>query len=230
VLKRLARVKPRFATEIAPARVCADETETTMSPTTRRRKPARKAAKTKRPAARRKTAARKVAKKAASRKTAKKAAKKAASRKTAKKSATKRSAARRAPRKAPATSATRKKAAAKSARRAPSKAAPRPAPQKSAARPAAAPKKAAAPRKRAASADVARQHFLQILEAKQQRVKQGPSYPAPNAFTGRLHDAVGAVKLPPGEPAQGSTPDVEATYGEGEFASGRGNQGMRGQN
>jgi membrane protein involved in colicin uptake len=217
VLKRLARVKPRFATEIAPARVCADETETTMSPTTRRRKPARKAAKTKRPAARRKTAARKVAKKAASRK-------------TAKKSATKRSAARRAPRKAPATSATRKKAAAKSARRAPSKAAPRPAPQKSAARPAAAPKKAAAPRKRAASADVARQHFLQILEAKQQRVKQGPSYPAPNAFTGRLHDAVGAVKLPPGEPAQGSTPDVEATYGEGEFASGRGNQGMRGQN
>jgi hypothetical protein len=34
---------------------------------------------------------------------------------------------------------------------------------------------------------------------------------------------------PSNEPAQDSRPDVEATYGEGEFASGRGTQGMRGQ-
>jgi hypothetical protein len=78
------------------------------------------------------------------------------------------------------------------------------------------------------SAEVARQHFREILEAKQKRVRQGPSYPAPNAFTGRPHDT-GAAGAPPQEPAQDSGPDVEASYGEGEFASGRGNQGMRGQ-
>jgi hypothetical protein len=85
-------------------------------------------------------------------------------------------------------------------------------------------KKAAAPRKRAVSPEVARRHFLEVLEAKQQRAKQGPSYPAPNAFTGRPHDTVA------NSPVQDSSPGVEATYGEGEFASGRGNQGMRGQN
>ena len=79
------------------------------------------------------------------------------------------------------------------------------------------------------SPEVARQHFLEILEAKQQRTKQGPSYPAPSAFTGRPHDGEGAVRQPMSPPVQGSAPGVEATYGEGEFSSGRGNQGMRGQ-
>ncbi|HEU4664726.1 MAG TPA: hypothetical protein VFS55_11930 [Dokdonella sp.] len=39
----------------------------------------------------------------------------------------------------------------------------------------------------AVSAEVAMQHFRDVLRAKQERVRQGPSYPAPNAFTGR-HD------------------------------------------
>jgi hypothetical protein len=34
------------------------------------------------------------------------------------------------------------------------------------------------------------QHFRELLRAKQDRVRQGPSYPAPNAYTGR-HDSVG---------------------------------------
>ena len=29
------------------------------------------------------------------------------------------------------------------------------------------------------------QHFRELLRAKQERVRQGPSYPAPNDFTGR---------------------------------------------
>jgi hypothetical protein len=231
--KRLARVKPRLVTEIAPARTRADEPETMMSPTTRKRKTARKAAKAKRPAARRKTAAkkvaRKVAKKAAARKSAKparkvaKPAKKVA--KTAKKATTKQSASKRAPSTSSRKTAARKMPAVKSAPPAPAKAAKPAAPAKPPAKRAtAAPKKASAPQQPATPA-VARQHFRELLEAKQQRVKQGPSYPAPNAFTGRPHEA--------GEPApaaQDSKPDVEATYGEGEFAHGRGNQGMRGQN
>ena len=192
-----------------------------MSPkTTPRRKTARKAAKTKRPAARRKTAAKKVAKKVAG---------KAVVRKTAKKAAPKRSASQAAPRKSSAKTAARKKSAAKPARRASSKAASRPAPPQSPAKRSTAAPKKPAPRKRAVTPDIARQHFLEILEAKQQRVKQGPAYPAPNAFTGRPHDA-GAGGIPSSsDPGQDSSPDVEATYGEGEFASGRGNQGMRGQ-
>lgn len=213
-----------------------------MSPTTRKRKTAGKAAKTRRPAARRKPAAKKAAKKAAA-----KVAKKAGARKTAKKAATRRPASKAAPKKSAASAATRSKSAAKPSR---AKQAPaKPAPAKSAgrapaaaARPAAAPKAPAkrpptAPKKtgspRQAAADVARQHFREILEAKQQRVKQGPAYPAANAFTGRAHDGVGAVVQPSGEPADansaGSSPGVEATYGQGEFTHGRGNQGMRGQ-
>jgi hypothetical protein len=34
------------------------------------------------------------------------------------------------------------------------------------------------------------QHFRELLRAKQDRVRQGPSYPAPNAYTGR-HDGAG---------------------------------------
>ncbi|MBA8882789.1 hypothetical protein [Dokdonella fugitiva] len=33
------------------------------------------------------------------------------------------------------------------------------------------------------------QHFREVLRAKQERVRQGPSYPAPNAYTGR-HDGM----------------------------------------
>jgi len=96
-----------------------------------------------------------------------------------------------------------------------------------------APKKPTAAPGQPVTAEVARQHFREILEAKQQRVKQGPSYPAPNAFTGRPHDAADAGAPPPNEPvppAQDTKPDAEAAYGEGEFTHGRGNQGMRGQN
>ncbi|HEY6941162.1 hypothetical protein [Dokdonella sp.] len=39
----------------------------------------------------------------------------------------------------------------------------------------------------AVSAEVAMQHFRDVLRAKQERVRQGPNYPAPNAYTGR-HD------------------------------------------
>jgi hypothetical protein len=80
--------------------------------------------------------------------------------------------------------------------------------------------------------EVARQHFRELLEAKQQRAKQGPSYPAPNAFTGRPHEGT-ASPTPAGDPsspASDTAPDAETTYGEGEFTHGRGNQGMRGQN
>jgi hypothetical protein len=120
---------------------------------------------------------------------------------------------------------------AKSAPPAPAKVAKPAAPPKPPAKRAtAAPKKAAAPQQPASPA-VARQHFRELLEAKQQRVKQGPSYPAPNAFTGRPHEAGGDASPPPNEPApasQDSNTDVEATYGEGELTHGRGNHGLRG--
>jgi hypothetical protein len=40
----------------------------------------------------------------------------------------------------------------------------------------------------AVSAELAMQHFRELLRAKQDRVRQGPNYPAPNAYTGR-HDS-----------------------------------------
>ena len=89
----------------------------------------------------------------------------------------------------------------------------------------------AKPRTGPVSPDVARKHFEELLKAKQERVRQGPSYPAPNAYTGR-HDAEGAI--PPSYPTQETTqsadtsPDAEATYGE-TSNHGRGNQGMREQ-
>jgi hypothetical protein len=51
----------------------------------------------------------------------------------------------------------------------------------------------AAPTAAAVSAEVAMQHFRELLRAKQDRVRQGPSYPAPNAYTGR-HDSVDIVE------------------------------------
>ncbi|HJU38226.1 MAG TPA: hypothetical protein VJ724_01540 [Tahibacter sp.] len=69
--------------------------------------------------------------------------------------------------------------------------------------------------------ETARRHFQQLLEAKQARVRQGPSYPAPNDFTGQ-RDVDAA-------PADAGTPSPESTYGDPTFAHGRGNQGMRPQ-
>ncbi|HEX5122117.1 MAG TPA: hypothetical protein VFV97_02635 [Rhodanobacteraceae bacterium] len=105
---------------------------------------------------------------------------------------------------------------------------PAPPPKPVAKRTSAAPKKAPAAPTGPVTPEVARQHFRELLEAKQQRDKQGPSYPAPNAFTGRPHEGT-ASPAPANEPSE-TAPDVEATYGEGEFKHGRGNQGMRGQN
>ncbi len=205
-----------------------------MSPTPRRRKTARKATKAKRPAPQRKKAAKratkKVARKAATRKTAQKTTRKT-TRKTAKKAATKRTAraaGKRTARKSSRSTAPRRQSAVKSARRAASPAAKRSTTRKPAAR-AVAPKTAGA-RRRPVKPEVARRHFLEILEAKRERVKQGPGYPPPNAFTGRPHDAAGAVGIPP--PPNGpapatspATPDAQAST----FKHGRGNQGMRGQ-
>ena len=82
--------------------------------------------------------------------------------------------------------------------------------------------------------DVARQHFQELLEAKQARVRQGPSYPAANAFTGqRAADgsapAPGSDSAPPPAPPDSGKPAPEATFGESSARHGRGNQGMRPQ-
>lgn len=170
---------------------------------------------------------------------AKKARKKSVTRKSAaKKAATKKSAVRKTPAKK-ATSAARKSAV-KPARKA-ARTAARPAGKTTASRrnkPAAASKVVSTrgQRKtpstpRAVSPSVARKHFEQLLKAKQERVRQGPSYPAPNPFTGR-HDVDNGMQSTPNEesatPAAGA-PDPEATYGGTEFNHGRGNQGMRNQ-
>jgi hypothetical protein len=78
---------------------------------------------------------------------------------------------------------------------------------------------------------VAKRHFLEALEAKQERVRQGPAYPPANAFTGRT-DAT----LEPGHPADDpdvapvthSMPSPEAAHVTS-LLRGRGNQGMRKQ-
>jgi hypothetical protein len=76
--------------------------------------------------------------------------------------------------------------------------------------------------------DVAMAHFQELLRAKQERVRQGPSYPPANPYTGR-HDA--PAEHPHEDtashgPPMASAPDPEATYGAS-TAHGRGNQGMR---
>ncbi|MEO7431656.1 MAG: hypothetical protein ABIR62_06455 [Dokdonella sp.] len=76
--------------------------------------------------------------------------------------------------------------------------------------------------------DVAIAHFQELLRAKQERVRQGPSYPAANAYTGR-HDATADdVHDDPNShgPPMASAPDAEATYGASTTHA-RGNQGMR---
>jgi hypothetical protein len=42
----------------------------------------------------------------------------------------------------------------------------------------------------AATPEVAIEHFREVLRAKQERVRQGPSYPAPNPYSGRPAVAV----------------------------------------
>jgi len=71
-------------------------------------------------------------------------------------------------------------------------------------------------------------HFQELLRAKQERVRQGPSYPPANPYTGR-HDAPTDQSIESTSshgPPMANTPDPEATYGAS-TTHGRGNQGMR---
>ena len=62
-------------------------------------------------------------------------------------------------------------------------------------------------------------HFQEAMEAKQERIRQGPAYPPANAFTGRSDASVES-----GHPAD----DPEAAYVTN-LLRGRGKQGMRKQ-
>ncbi|MEO6688315.1 MAG: hypothetical protein ABIS07_03485 [Dokdonella sp.] len=78
------------------------------------------------------------------------------------------------------------------------------------------------------SPEVAAAHFQELLRAKQERVRQGPSYPAANPYTGR-HGGSGAnghADLDSHAPPLSNTPEPEAVYGAS-TTHGRGNQGMR---
>jgi hypothetical protein len=81
------------------------------------------------------------------------------------------------------------------------------------------------------SADVARQHFQELLEAKQERLRQGPSYPPANDFTGQrsLDGSGSAAGSENPTPPDAGKPAPEATFGEPSVMHGRGNQGMRPQ-
>ena len=179
----------------------------------------------------RKSGTKKTAAKKKARKTATKAAapRRAAKKTVAKKAAAKKS--KRAPARKKSASARKsatRKSTAQTRRRSPSKRAAttkRPASKKTPARR----KTSTAKRQRPVSPEVARRHFQELLEAKQERVRQGPSYPAPNAFTGRRDEAEISSAAEPAPPEPG-TGTPEAVYGGPEFAHGRGNQGMRRQN
>jgi hypothetical protein len=76
---------------------------------------------------------------------------------------------------------------------------------------------------------VARRHFEELLKAKQERVRQGPNYPAPNPYTGRHESEAPIATNENGESTQSpETTAPEATYGETHTLA-RGNQGMRNQ-
>lgn len=85
-------------------------------------------------------------------------------------------------------------------------------------------------RKRPVSPSLARRHFEELLKAKQERVRQGPNYPAPNPYTGRHESEAPIATSENGEstPTADTTPAPEATYGE-THTHARGNQGMRNQ-
>jgi len=91
-----------------------------------------------------------------------------------------------------------------------------------------APPRPRARRKGPVSSDVARQHFQELLEAKIERVRQGPSYPPANEFTGQRPSDSGAAG-DARSPGDADKPAPEATYGDPAFTHGRGNQGMRPQ-
>lgn len=81
--------------------------------------------------------------------------------------------------------------------------------------------------------DTALRHLQQILEAKNERARQPPAYPAANAHTGRPdtdpHAATKHDDIDPHEPDTVTNhPSPDAIYGaNGSHA--RGNQGMRKQ-
>lgn len=97
---------------------------------------------------------------------------------------------------------------------------------KTTARKSASTKKTSGTRRRGVSAAVARRHFRKLLEAKQARVRQGPSYPPANEFSGS-HRASLATSAPPSSPLSPS--DAPAVEGGSMPAHGRGNEGMRPQ-
>jgi hypothetical protein len=73
---------------------------------------------------------------------------------------------------------------------------------------------------------------MEILKAKQERIRQGPAYPAANAFTGHRDSAAAAPVTPP--PADTGAAAAESSEPAGNFDGpepphGRGNQGMRSQ-
>jgi len=81
------------------------------------------------------------------------------------------------------------------------------------------------------SRKVAARHFREALQAKQERVRQGPNYPPANAFTGRHAPVAPALSggLDPHAPLPATgTPAPEALTGANSL-HGRGNQGMRKQ-
>jgi hypothetical protein len=178
---------------------------------------------------------------------AKKATAKKATAKTvaSKKSATKKSAARTsAGKKSVAKKAVAKKTASKATKPAAKRVARTSDPRKTAntaratrsnAAPAAPKRAAKAPvsdanRTRRVSPKVSVRHFREVLQAKQERVRQGPNYPPANAFTGRpasLTALSGGLDPHAPLPATG-TPTPEALTGANSL-HGRGNQGMRKQ-
>ena len=92
-------------------------------------------------------------------------------------------------------------------------------------------KPARIPRRRTAGPEVAKQHFLEALQAKQERVRQGPSYPPANAFTGRVEDEsmhAPVISDAGAAPVDQPAPSPEATYVTNLLRA-RGNQGMRKQ-
>jgi hypothetical protein len=80
------------------------------------------------------------------------------------------------------------------------------------------------------SVATARRHLREALEAKNARTRQGPAWPAPNAFTGRrdaqanVIPGEGDAEVPPaaGPPPPEAVPTIEDMRG-------RGNQAMRRQ-
>jgi len=157
---------------------------------TAKKRPAKKASAKKRVAAK---SPRKAAKKTSARKTSRKTAKKTTTPKKTPRSAAAPAKKRAAARKSPATSARTKVGRSTTAQ------------AKTPSRP------------RRVSPSVAQRNFRKLLEAKQERVRQGPSYPAPNEFTGR-HDADSASAPQPAQSDEAAgTSDSEVIYGDPAF-------------